>query len=108
MGGKRLLSYDCKVYYKKDHIVEARKIKTPDDIRPGTKKGKLDRHPIWLVKIEMPKSLIKTIYSGYKETLDYQTDPAGEQTVQPEIQSADATSLDTPVDTTGTDELEAV
>ena len=39
MGGKRLLSYDCKVYYKKDFVVEARKIKTPDDIRPGTKKA---------------------------------------------------------------------
>jgi hypothetical protein len=108
MGGKRLLSYDCKVYYKKDFVVEARKIKTPDDIRPGTKKGKLDRHPVWLVKIEMPKSLIKTIYSGYKETLDYQTDPTGTQTVQPEIQPADAASVDAPVDATGTDELETV
>ena len=40
MGGKRLLDYDCKVTYKKDSIIKPRKIRTPDDIRPGTKKGK--------------------------------------------------------------------
>ena len=55
MGGKRLLDYDCKVFYKKDSITVPRKIRKPDDIRPGTKKGKLDRKPIWVVKIQMPK-----------------------------------------------------
>jgi len=64
MGGKRLLDYDCKVSYKKDHLIVPRKIKKPDDIRPGTKKGKLDRSPIWVVEILMPKKLIADIYSG--------------------------------------------
>ena len=67
MGGKRLLDYDCKVKYKKSHIVEPRKIENPDDIRPGTKKGKLDRRPIWIVEIQMPKKLIADIYTGYIE-----------------------------------------
>jgi hypothetical protein len=67
MGGKRLLDYDCKVKYKKSHIVEPRKIEKPDDIRPGTKKGKLDRRPIWIVEIQMPKKLIADIYTGYIE-----------------------------------------
>ena len=48
MGGKRLLDYDCKVTYAKDFLVQPRKIKVPDDIRPGTKKGKLDRKEIWV------------------------------------------------------------
>ena len=39
----------------------------PDDIRPGTKKGKLDRKPIWLVTIKMPKKLIADIYTGYRD-----------------------------------------
>ena len=34
MGGKRLLDYDCKVTYKKDHPVEPKKIIEPDDVRP--------------------------------------------------------------------------
>jgi hypothetical protein len=67
MGGKRLLDYDCKVKYKKSHIVEPRKIEKQDDIRPGTKKGKLDRRPIWIVEIQMPKKLIADIYTGYIE-----------------------------------------
>ena len=65
MGGKRLLDYDCKVTYKKSSLLKPRKIRKPDDIRPMTKKGKLDREPIWLVNITMPKDLILNIYSGY-------------------------------------------
>ena len=67
MGGKRLLDYDCKVKFKKSHIIEPRTIEKPGDIRPGTKKGKLDRRPIWMVEIQMPKKLIADIYTGYIE-----------------------------------------
>jgi hypothetical protein len=90
MGGKRLLDYDCKVSYTKTHLIEPRKIKKPDDIRPGTKKGKLDRRPIWVVEIKMPKKLIADIYSGYAEMLNQNTDPATPETVTPEPQTADA------------------
>jgi len=66
-GGKRLLDYDCKVSYSKSHLIVPRKIEEPDDIRPGTKKGKLDRKPIWIVTIKMPKKLIADIYTGYRD-----------------------------------------
>ena len=68
MGGKRLLDYDCKVSYEKTYIVQPRKIEKPGDMRPGTKKGKLDRKPIWVVTIQMPKKLIADIYTGYIES----------------------------------------
>ncbi len=64
-GGKRLLDYDCKVLYKKDKLLVPRKITTPDDYRPGSKKGKIDENPIWLVTIMMPKKLMQDIYQGY-------------------------------------------
>jgi hypothetical protein len=70
MGGKRLLDYDCKISYEKSHIIKPRKIKKPDDIRPGTKKGKLDKLPIWLVHISMPKKLIISIYGGDVENIE--------------------------------------
>ena len=84
MGGKRLLDYDCKVPYKKSSLLKPRKIRKPDDIRPGSKKGKLDREPIWLVNITMPKDLILNIYSGYKEQLDFIKEPATAST-QPAV-----------------------
>ena len=84
MGGKRLLDYDCKVSYKKSSLLKPRKIRKPDDIRPGSKKGKLDRLPIWLVNITMPKDLILNIYSGYKEQLDFVKEPATAST-QPAV-----------------------
>jgi len=70
MGGKRLLDYDCKISYEKSHIIKPRKIKKPDDIRPGTKKGKLDKLPVWLVHVEMPKKLIISIYGGDVENIE--------------------------------------
>ena len=63
MGGKRLLDYDCKIGYQKGSMLRPRKIMTPDDIRPGTKKGKMDRHPIWIVEVTMPKKLLVDLYS---------------------------------------------
>lgn len=65
MGGKRLLDYDCKVRMGKDSILVPRTIRKEVDIRPGTKKGKLDRKPIWIVEIMMPTSLIGEVYGGY-------------------------------------------
>jgi len=68
-GGNRLLDLGCKVTYKKSHLVEPRKIKTPDDMRPGTKKGKLDHHTVWVVEITMPKKLAFDIYKGYMDKM---------------------------------------
>ncbi len=65
MAGKRLLDYGCKVKYEKTFLVEPRKIESPEDIRPGTKKGRLDRKPVWIVEITMPKKLCGDIYNGY-------------------------------------------
>ena len=65
IGGKRLLGIGCKVLYTKSHFILPRPIKKQSDIRPGTKKGKLDHHPIWIVEIQMPKEVAFDIYRGY-------------------------------------------
>lgn len=70
MGGKRLIDYDCKISYNKTEIIKPREIKKPDDIRPGTKKGKLDKLPVWTVTIQMPKKLIVDIYGGTVENIE--------------------------------------
>ena len=89
MGGKRLLDYDCKVSYGKDYLIQPRKIKVPDDIRPGTKKGKLDRKDIWVVEIQMSKKLIIDIYGGKFATEEYQEEPAVAPDVATAPQAAD-------------------
>lgn len=83
MGGKRLLDYDCKVKMGKDSVLVPRKIRKETDIRPGTKKGKLDRKPVWIVEIMMPTSLIGEVYGGYQgiapqTTMGDETQPAEE------------------------------
>tara|TARA_R110002124_G_scaffold84219_1_gene219569 strand:+ start:357 stop:881 length:525 start_codon:yes stop_codon:yes gene_type:complete len=97
MGGQRLLDYDCKVFMGKDYVVKPRKIRKPEDVRSDSNKGKLDRHAIWIVKIQMPKKLIADIYGGYNkvEELDnitaQETPQAADQTVdQPAVAAPEA------------------
>ena len=63
-GGKRLLDRGCKVTYRKDELMKPRVIKGPEDYRPGTTKGKIDAHDIWIVEIKMPKDLIGNFKHG--------------------------------------------
>ena len=66
-GGKRLLDKGCKVTYAKDELLKPREIKSPEDYRPGTTKGKIDAHDIWIVQIKMPKELIGNFKHGKDE-----------------------------------------
>ena len=68
-AAKRLLDLGCKVKYEKSFLVEPRKIKSPEDYRPGTKKGRLDRKAIWIVEIQMPKKVAFDIYRGYMDKM---------------------------------------
>jgi hypothetical protein len=66
-GGQRLLEYGCKVQVADTVMSGVRKIKTPDDVRPGTRKGKIDQDAVWMIKIKMPKKLMTDINRGYTE-----------------------------------------
>lgn len=66
VGGSRLLDYGCKVTYQRENLMVPRKVYKPSDFRPGTKKGKIDAHPIWIVSITMPKKLMQDIFQGRK------------------------------------------
>ena len=66
-GGKRLLDKGCKVTYAKDELLKPREMKGPEDYRPGTVKGKIDAHDIWVVQIKMPKELIGNFKHGKDE-----------------------------------------
>lgn len=84
MGGKRLLDYDCKVLYEKSFIVKPIQVLDPNDYRPGTKKGKLERKPIWIVEIRIPKKLLSDIYGSVLDDLDVQEQETANEQPQEE------------------------
>jgi len=65
-AAKILSEYGCETKWAKSMLSKVRRIETPDDIRPGTRKGKIDLMPIWMVKVIMPKKLMHDINRGYK------------------------------------------
>lgn len=66
-GGERLLDYGCEIKYKKDQLLYPIKVKDPNDFKPGTKVPKMNKVPIWLVEIVMPKQLMQEINQGSVE-----------------------------------------
>jgi len=75
MGGKKLLDYGCHIGYKKDKLKKPRRVEEPSDFRPQSKKGKIDDHAIWIVRIKMPKQLIFDVFKGtVRDSQDSQTD----------------------------------
>jgi hypothetical protein len=78
-GGQRLLDLGCKVKYERSHIIEPRPIRKHTDMRPGTKKGKLDRKPIWIVEITMPKKVAFDMYKGYMAKMKEDQDTSAPQ-----------------------------
>lgn len=79
-AARRLYEYGCKIQFKKDILIRPRKIKSPDDIRPNSKKGKIDEFPVWVVEIMMPKKLMLEVYRGYHNQLMDELEPANAQT----------------------------
>lgn len=94
-GAERLLGYGCKIKYIKTHLIVPRKIKSPDDYRPGTRKGKLDQKPIWVVEIMMPKKLILDIFRNYREDLLDTLEPANDNPAPELTTSSEETDFNT-------------
>lgn len=69
-GSKRLLKNDCKVYYAKDKLITAAKLKDPSDSeprdaadgrRPGQHRAKKIEKDIWLVTLEIPRKFMQEL-----------------------------------------------
>jgi hypothetical protein len=73
-GGRRLLPFDCHVKFRRTTIDIPVKITDPDDFVPGTHKARLIQKKVWLVEIEMPKSLMADIRTGSIELEDQDID----------------------------------
>tara|TARA_Y100001970_G_scaffold90489_2_gene114117 strand:- start:12381 stop:12908 length:528 start_codon:yes stop_codon:yes gene_type:complete len=91
-GGKRLLDYDIRVTYQEDILIKPREIKDVSDFRPGTRKAKMDRYPIWVVEIIMPKKLI----SDFALNGDKNAEAEKNAIVQPEAEEKAPTPSPTP------------
>lgn len=73
-GARRLLPFDCDVFFKKTTIKIPIKITEPSDYRGGTHKARLIEKKVWLIEIVMPKNLIADIRTGSIELEDQDID----------------------------------
>jgi hypothetical protein len=69
-GAERLLTFGAKINWKKDWLEYPIKIKSQSDYRPGTKLGKLAKKSVWLISVNLPKTLVLSIAVGARETMN--------------------------------------
>jgi len=103
-GGMRLIDYNCNVEWGEDYVAKVRKIKDPSDIRPGTKKGKIDYYPVWMVKITMPKKLMATVEAGHSQLDQNMIDDVLNQ--YPDVNTVDPADQQDPLENEEDDGLE--
>jgi len=75
-GAKRLLNFGAKVHWSRDWLMYPMNVQSAADYRPGTKKPRIAQKQIWLVTIDLPKSLIKDIERGSQDVLNSTIDMA--------------------------------
>lgn len=63
-GAKRLLAVGCNIKFKKTEIKVPIEIKDPGDYKPGTHYPKMTSREVWLIRIEMPKTIMNDIREG--------------------------------------------
>jgi hypothetical protein len=80
-AAKRLIPYGAKITYKKEKVRVPIEIRSPQDIRPGSHKGKLVDFPIWYVEMLLPKKLMSDIKQG-------SVDIAGEEVNLADLQAS--------------------
>lgn len=77
-GSLRLIKYGCKVYYKKDTLLAPVRVFSGDDLKGGTgdemKRAKIDKKPVWLVTIEMPRKFVDEAQDAMLEFEDGEVD----------------------------------
>jgi hypothetical protein len=95
IGAKRLQDFGCKLKYKESALLTPRMIKDPADFREGTKKGRIERIPVWIVEIRMPKRLMLEVFRGYHEQLkDQLNDSKGVDSPVAPAQEAEQQSIE--------------
>jgi len=73
-GGLRLLAHGTKVVYRIAIEEVPKKIETPSDYQPGTKKPKMQKVKVWLVDLLIPRKFVENLSRELMDLYDEDAD----------------------------------
>lgn len=83
-AARRLLAQGTRIEFSKSEEEENVTVKTPADFQPGTKKPKLRKVPVWLVKISVPRRFVSNIDDEVLDLYDQDIDSETIEDAAPE------------------------
>jgi hypothetical protein len=77
-GGLRLTPHGTKIAYKKAHELVPKEIESPDDYEPGTHKPRMEKKPVWLVYMKIPRRFVEAVNQDMLDQYDDEADNSEE------------------------------
>ena len=83
-AARRLLAQGPRIEFEKSSEAQSVAVKTPDDYQPGTKKPRIRKVPVWLVKMSIPRRFVSNVDDEVLDLYDEEIDGDTLETAKPE------------------------
>lgn len=83
-AARRLLAQGTRIEFEKSSENESVEVKTPSDYQPGTKKPRIRKVPVWLVKMSIPRRFVSNVDDEVLDLYDEEIDGDTLETAKPE------------------------
>lgn len=83
-GARRLLAQGTRIEFEKSTENESVEVKSPSDYQPGTKKPRIRKVPIWVVKMSIPRRFVSNVDDEVLDLYDEDVDSDTLETAKPE------------------------
>ena len=81
-GGLRLTPHGTKISYRKAFEEKPLPINSPSDYKPGTKKPRMKKEPIWLVDVKIPRRFVEAVDQALLDTYADEMDETDEEEIE--------------------------
>ena len=83
-AARRLLAQGTRIEFEKSTEEESIPVKTPADYQPGTKKPRIRKVPVWLVKLSIPRRFVSNVDTEVMDLYDEEVDSDTLETAKPQ------------------------
>jgi hypothetical protein len=83
-AARRLLAQGTRIEFEKSSEAQSVEVRSPSDYQPGTKRPKIRKVPVWLVKMSIPRRFVSNVDDEVLDLYDEEIDGDTLETAKPD------------------------
>jgi hypothetical protein len=83
-AARRLLAQGTRIEFEKSSEAQSVEVKSPSDYQPGTKRPRIHKVPVWLVKMSIPRRFVSNVDDEVMDLYDEEIDADVLKTSKPQ------------------------